>query len=30
MSFLSAVIDGALLGGYYAMVACGLSFMSAS
>jgi branched-chain amino acid transport system permease protein len=27
MSFLSAVIDGVLLGGYYAMVACGLSFM---
>jgi branched-chain amino acid transport system permease protein len=27
MSFLSAVIDGALLGGYYAIVACGLSFM---
>jgi branched-chain amino acid transport system permease protein len=27
MSFLNAVIDGALLGGYYAIVACGLSFM---
>ena len=27
MSFLGAVIDGVLLGGYYAMVACGLSFM---
>jgi branched-chain amino acid transport system permease protein len=27
VSFLSAVIDGVLLGGYYAMVACGLSFM---
>ena len=27
MSFLSAVIDGVLLGGYYAMIACGLSFM---
>src|SRR5215813_13216070 len=27
MSFLNAVIDGVLLGGYYAMVACGLSFM---
>jgi branched-chain amino acid transport system permease protein len=27
MSFLRAVIDGVLLGGYYAMVACGLSFM---
>ena len=27
MSFLSAVIEGVLLGGYYAMIACGLSFM---
>ncbi len=27
MSLVSAVIDGALLGGYYAMIACGLSFM---
>jgi branched-chain amino acid transport system permease protein len=27
MSFLGAVIDGVLLGGYYAMIACGLSFM---
>jgi branched-chain amino acid transport system permease protein len=27
MSFLSAVIEGLLLGGYYAMIACGLSFM---
>ena len=27
MSFVSAVIEGVLLGGYYAMIACGLSFM---
>ena len=27
MSFVGAVIDGVLLGGYYAMIACGLSFM---
>jgi branched-chain amino acid transport system permease protein len=27
VSLVSAVIDGALLGGYYAMIACGLSFM---
>src|SRR5271154_2292622 len=27
MSFLGAVIDGVLLGGYYAVIACGLSFM---
>ena len=27
MSFLSAVIEGVLLGGYYTMIACGLSFM---
>jgi branched-chain amino acid transport system permease protein len=27
MSFLGAVIEGVLLGGYYAMIACGLSFM---
>ena len=27
MSFLSAVIEGVLLGGCYAMIACGLSFM---
>jgi branched-chain amino acid transport system permease protein len=25
--FLSAVIEGVMLGGYYAMIACGLSFM---
>ena len=27
MRFVSAVIEGVLLGGYYAMIACGLSFM---
>ena len=27
MSFLTALIEGVLLGGYYAMIACGLSFM---
>lgn len=27
MSFVSAIIEGVLLGGYYAMIACGLSFM---
>ena len=27
MSFVGAVIDGVLLGGYYAIIACGLSFM---
>ncbi len=27
MSFVTAVIEGVLLGGYYAMIACGLSFM---
>jgi branched-chain amino acid transport system permease protein len=27
MSFLTALIEGVLLGGYYAMLACGLSFM---
>jgi branched-chain amino acid transport system permease protein len=27
MNFVGAIIDGVLLGGYYAMIACGLSFM---
>jgi branched-chain amino acid transport system permease protein len=27
MNFISAIIEGVLLGGYYAMIACGLSFM---
>jgi branched-chain amino acid transport system permease protein len=27
MNFIGGVIDGVLLGGYYAMIACGLSFM---
>jgi branched-chain amino acid transport system permease protein len=27
MSFITALIEGVLLGGYYAMLACGLSFM---
>ena len=27
MSFLTALTEGVLLGGYYAMIACGLSFM---
>ncbi len=27
MSFITALIEGVLLGGYYAMIACGLSFM---
>lgn len=27
MSLLNAIIEGVLLGGYYAMIACGLSFM---
>jgi len=27
MNFVNAIIQGILLGGYYAMIACGLSFM---
>jgi branched-chain amino acid transport system permease protein len=27
MAFITALIEGVLLGGYYAMIACGLSFM---